>query len=63
MFKPTVTLKKDTWARLKRCSTAAGYATPEEFVEHILTRELERLEDAESDAEIVNKLKGLGYLE
>ena len=35
----------------------------QEFVEHILTRELAKLEDAESDEEIVKKLKGLGYLE
>jgi hypothetical protein len=63
MFNTTVKLKKKTWQRVKRCSEAAGYSSPEEFVEHVLERELAKLEDAESDAEIVKKLKGLGYLE
>ena len=49
--------------RIKRCAEAAGYCSAQEFVEHILTRELAKLEDAESDEEIVKKLKGLGYLE
>jgi len=63
MFNPTIKLKKATWDRLKKCSEAAGYASPQEFVEHVLERELAKLEDAESDADIVKKLKGLGYLE
>jgi hypothetical protein len=63
MPKSTVKLDKDLWARAKRCSEAAGYSSPEEFVEHVLQRELAKLEDAESDEEIVKKLKGLGYLD
>ncbi len=63
MFNTTVKLKKSTWNRVKKCSAAAGYSSPDEFVEHVLERELSKLEDAESDAEIVSKLKGLGYLE
>jgi hypothetical protein len=63
MFNSTVKLKKATWQRVKRCSEAAGYSSPEEFVEHVLDKELAKLEDAESDAEIVKKLQGLGYLE
>ena len=63
MFNTSIKLKKSTWQRVKRCSEAAGYSTPEEFVEHVLEKELARLEDAESDAEIVKKLQGLGYLE
>jgi hypothetical protein len=60
---PTVKLKKELWDRVKQCSKAAGYSGPEEFVEHVLERELAKLEDAQSDEEIVKKLKGLGYLE
>jgi 4-hydroxy-3-methylbut-2-enyl diphosphate reductase IspH len=60
---PAVKLKKELWDRVKRCAAAAGYSGPEEFVEHVLERELAKLEDAPSDEEIVKKLKGLGYLE
>ena len=63
MLKPTIKLNKSIWDRVKRCSEAAGYSSPQEFVEHVLERELAKLEEAESDEEIVNKLKGLGYLE
>lgn len=49
--------------RVERCANAAGYSSPQEFVEHVLEKELAKLEDAESDEEIVNKLKGLGYLD
>jgi predicted DNA-binding protein len=63
MFNATIKLNKEVWQRVKKCSDAAGYSSPEEFVEHIVERELEKLEDAESDAEIVKRLQGLGYLE
>ena len=63
MFNTNIKLKKDMLERVKRCAEAGGYSSTQEFVEHILTRELAKLEDAESDEEIVKKLKGLGYLE
>ena len=58
-----VKLKPEIWERVKKVSAAAGYSSPEEFVEHVLERELAKLEDAESDQEIVRKLQGLGYLD
>lgn len=59
----SVKIKKELWDRIKRVSEAAGYSSPEEFVEHIIERELAKLEDAQSDEEIIRKMKGLGYLE
>jgi len=63
MFKSTIKLNKDLMLRVKRCSEAAGYSSPEEFVVHVLEKELAKIEEADSDEEIVKKLKGLGYLE
>jgi len=63
MFKNTIKLNKDLMTRVRKCSEAAGYSSPEEFVEHVLERELAKLEDAGSDEEIVKRLKGLGYLD
>ena len=48
---------------MKRCSETAGYSSPQEFVLHVLEKELAKIEEADSDEEIVKKLKGLGYLE
>lgn len=60
----SIKLKKDILERVKRCSDAAGYSSPQEFIEHVLERELAKIEqDAESKEDIVKKLKGLGYLE
>jgi metal-responsive CopG/Arc/MetJ family transcriptional regulator len=59
----TIKLKKELWAKVQRVSEAAGYSSPQEFVEHVLTREISKLDEATSDEEIVLKLKGLGYLD
>ena len=48
---------------MKRCADVAGYSSPQEFVEHVLEKELAKLEDANTDEEIVNKLRGLGYID
>jgi hypothetical protein len=63
MFGPTIKLHKELWDRIKKCAGEAGYSSPEEFVEHVLERELAKLEDSGSDEEIVKKLKGLGYID
>ena len=63
MFSTTIKLKKHMLDRIRRCAEVGGYASAQEFVEHILERELAKFEDAESDEEIAKKLKGLGYLE
>ena len=59
----TIKLKKDLLQKVKRVAAAGGYSSPEEFVEHVLEREIAKLADAQSDEEIVRKLKGLGYID
>ena len=63
ILKPTIKLKKDLWERVKRCAEVAGYSAPQEFVEHVLEKELAKIEESGSDEEILNKLKGLGYID
>ena len=65
MFKSgSIKLKKELMQRLERCSNAVGYSGVQEFIEHILERELAKIEEeAETNEDIVKKLKGLGYLE
>lgn len=57
-----VKLDKDLLSRLRRVSDTAGYATVEEFITHILEKELQHFEGSESDDDIKEKLKGLGYI-
>lgn len=63
MLGPSIKLNKDLWAKVKRVAAAGGYSSPEEFVVHVLEREIARLDDAQSDEDIVRKLKGLGYID
>jgi metal-responsive CopG/Arc/MetJ family transcriptional regulator len=63
MVGTTIKLNKDLWARVKRVSDAAGYSEPQEFIEHVLDKEIAKLDEAQSNEEIVLKLKGLGYLD
>ncbi len=49
--------------RVKKVSELAGYGTPEEFIVHVIEKELSVLESADSDEELTERLRGLGYLE
>jgi len=40
----------------------AGYSSVEEFVTHALEKEISQLEESDSEEEIKEKLKGLGYI-
>jgi len=57
-----VKLDKDLVLRLRRISDTAGYATVEEFITHILEKELQNFEGSESNEDIEKKLRGLGYI-
>lgn len=50
--------------RLARAAKTIGYSSEEELVQHIISRELDRLcpEEGESEEEIRRKLEGLGYM-
>lgn len=49
--------------RVKKVADAAGYSSPKEFIVHMIEKELGRLEAADDDQQVIERLKGLGYLE
>ncbi len=57
-----IKLEKDLLDRIKQVAEVAGYASHEEFIVHVLEKELAQFEDATSDEEITEKLRGLGYI-
>jgi hypothetical protein len=59
---PKIKLDKDLFGRLKKASEVAGYSSVDEFVVHILEKELAGLDESASDEEIKKKLEGLGYI-
>ena len=58
----SVKIDKDLHARVTKVADVAGYATAEEFIQHILEKEMLHFEDTKNDADIRAKLKGLGYI-
>ncbi|GAB4342193.1 MAG: hypothetical protein Kow0099_19540 [Candidatus Abyssubacteria bacterium] len=62
MFGSKIKLDKELLKKVKRYSDLAGYSSVEEFITHALEKEIERLEESDSEEEIKKKLKGLGYI-
>lgn len=63
MFGATkVRIDNDLWDKVSKYSELAGYSSPEEFVTHVLEKEFQALQEADSDEAIKEKLKGLGYI-
>jgi len=57
-----IKLDKDLIERIKKIAAVAGYASHEEFIVHVLEKEVAQFEGAQSDAQITEKLQGLGYI-
>jgi hypothetical protein len=58
----TVKLSKSLCERARAVVEKAGYSSLEEFIEHAVEKDLRNLEDAGSKDQLIDKLKGLGYL-
>lgn len=61
-----VKIEDALYDRVKRVAEIGGYASPEEFVAHVIEKELERIEGssgAGDEQQVIERLKGLGYLE
>ncbi|MBM4392228.1 MAG: hypothetical protein FJ090_13995 [Deltaproteobacteria bacterium] len=58
----SVKIDKDLYARVVKVADVAGYATADEFIAHVLEKEMLHFEDSKSDEDIRAKLKGLGYI-
>ncbi|MHC4473130.1 MAG: hypothetical protein ACYS99_19470 [Planctomycetota bacterium] len=57
-----VKLDKDLLARAREVAEAAGYSAVEEFLTHLIEKELAKVEDAEDEEALKERLKGLGYI-
>jgi hypothetical protein len=57
-----VKLDRDLVDKVAKIADVAGYATVEEFITHILEKEMLHFEGSKSDDDVRQKLKGLGYI-
>lgn len=58
-----IKIDSNLYDRIKKVAELAGYPSPEDFIVHVIEKELSVLESAESDEEVTERLRGLGYIE
>lgn len=58
-----IKIDSNLYQRIKRFSETAGYSSPEEFVIYLIEKELAALESADDEQQVIERLRGLGYLE
>ena len=65
MFGSKLKLDDDLINRCRKHAEEAGYSSVEEFITHVLERELRKQAEpsAEDEEEVTKRLKGLGYIE
>ena len=58
-----IKIDKDLMEKIKKFSAIAGYSSPEEFVQHVLEREIAKFDkDGDNQEEIRKRMQGLGYI-
>ena len=58
-----IKIDKDLMEKIKKYSSIAGYSSPEEFVQHVLEREIAKFDkDGGDEDEIRKRMQGLGYI-
>lgn len=57
-----VKLDRDLVDKLRKVADVAGYATVDEFITHVLEKEMLHFEGSKSDQDMRERLKGLGYI-
>ena len=62
MFGAKLKIDRGLLERARKYAEMAGYSSVDEFVEHLLAREIAKLDESDSEEEIKKKLQGLGYI-
>lgn len=58
-----VKIDEHLYDRVKRVAELAGYSSADEFIIHVIEKELSALEADQADEKVIERLRGLGYLE
>lgn len=58
-----ITIDDALYERAKRAAQVAGYSSVEELVAHCIDTEIKRLKVEETEGQVSDQLRGLGYIE
>jgi hypothetical protein len=63
MFGPKIKIDRELYEQLRKCAQIAGYSSVDEFVLHVLEKEIDRISKDDPDMDETRKrLEGLGYI-
>ncbi|MBI4681742.1 MAG: hypothetical protein HY757_01360 [Nitrospirae bacterium] len=62
MFGPKIKLSKDLYEKVKRLAELSGYSSVDEFVVHVLEKEITKVSQDDDEEKVKERLKGLGYI-
>ena len=62
MFGKKIKIDKTLYLKVEKYAHLAGYSSVDEFLRHVLEKEIEKIEDGASEDDVKNRLRGLGYI-
>ncbi|MFQ5645891.1 MAG: hypothetical protein ACE5GM_03090 [bacterium] len=62
MLGSRIKLPKELVEKAEQFAEKAGYASVDEFVCHLIEKEVSQIDEEDSEEEVKQKLQGLGYL-
>lgn len=58
-----IKIDSNLFSRAKTAAEAAGYSDVEEFITHLIEQGIEQAGSDDTDEQVSEKLKGLGYID
>lgn len=62
MFGPKIKLSKELFEKVKQLAELSGYSSVNEFVVHVLEKEIAKVNQDDDKEKVKERLKGLGYI-
>jgi hypothetical protein len=60
---PKIKIDDNLYDRVKKIAQIAGYSSADEFIVHIIEKELGQMEKSDDEQAVLERLRGLGYIE
>jgi metal-responsive CopG/Arc/MetJ family transcriptional regulator len=62
VFGPKIKLSKELFEKVKQLAELSGYSSIDEFVAHVLEKEIAKVNKDDDKEKVKERLKGLGYI-
>jgi metal-responsive CopG/Arc/MetJ family transcriptional regulator len=59
---PKIKLSKELFEKVKQLAELSGYSSVDEFVAHVLEKEITKATEDDDKEKVKERLKGLGYI-